>query len=292
MRRLTTAAVALIAVTNVASAQQSVPALDSNAVPQLQGGKDPVLNAKEWEAAKLAYGWISAEDKPTIGQDGRILYLYGATLPTIICAPLKVCDLELQPGERVKKTHVSDTVRWLTSPGRSGPDGNETTHILIKPTQVGIEGNMVVMTDRRTYHLKLLARKKNWMPRIAFAYPDDITAEWQAYYGQQQATQRRRILDGTGERIDDLDFNYELDGDAPWKPTRVYNNGVKTVIEMPKTMRQTEAPALLVLDDDNDEQLVNYRLDGDRYVVDQIFQKAVLITGVGSSQTKVTIERE
>lgn len=290
MKRLATAAVALLAFSNVAWAEQ-VPALETAPVPLLQGGKDPALNAKEWAAAKLAYGWISAEDKPTMGKNGQILYLYGATLPTIVCAPLKVCDLELQPGERVKDLQVSDTVRWQASPGRSGPDGNETTHVLIKPTQVGIEGNMVILTDRRTYHLKLLARKSNWMPRVAFAYPEDISAEWQAYHGQEQAAQKRRILDGTGEKIDDLDFGYELDGDAPWKPVRVYNNGIKTVIEMPNTMRQTEAPALLVLDDDDDEQLVNYRVHGDRYIVDQIFTKAVLIAGVGSSQTKITIER-
>jgi type IV secretion system protein VirB9 len=37
--------------------------------------------------------------------------------------------------------------------------------------------------------------------------------------------------------------------------------------------------------------MVNYRLQGNRYVVDSIFAKAVLIAGVGSSQTKVTIER-
>ncbi len=290
MKRLATAAVALLAFSNVGWAEQ-VPALETAPVPLLQGGKDPALNAKEWAAAKLAYGWISAEDKPTMGKNGQILYLYGATLPTIVCAPLKVCDLELQPGERVKDLQVSDTVRWQASPGRSGPDGNETTHVLIKPTQVGIEGNMVILTDRRTYHLKLLARKKNWMPRVAFAYPEDISAEWQAYHGQEQAAQKRRILDGTGEKIDDLDFGYDLDGDAPWKPVRVYNNGLKTVIEMPNSMRQTEAPALLVLDDDDDEQLVNYRVHGDRYIVDQIFTKAVLIAGVGSSQTKITIER-
>ena len=290
MRHLITAAIALFAFTGLAWAQQ-VPALEPAEAPQVLGGKDPVLNAKEWEAAKLAYGWIAAEDKPVMGKDGRILYLYGATLPTVVCAPLKVCDLELQPGERVRDLHLSDEVRWQVAPGRSGPDSNETTHVMIKASEVGLEGNMVILTDRRTYHLKLLSRKSNWMPRIAFAYPDDITREWRAYHNQEQETQQAQILTATGERLDDLNFDYAIDGSAPWKPLRVYNNGVKTVIQMPQVMRQTEAPALLVLDDEDKEQLVNYRLQGDRYIVDQIFGKAVLIAGVGASQTKVTIER-
>ena len=39
------------------------------------------------------------------------------------------------------------------------------------------------------------------------------------------------------------------------------------------------------------EALVNYRLQGDRFIVDQLFDKAMLIAGVGSKQTKVTITR-
>jgi type IV secretion system protein VirB9 len=35
--------------------------------------------------------------------------------------------------------------------------------------------------------------------------------------------------------------------------------------------------------------MVNYRIQGDRYIVDTIFDKAILIAGVGGSQDKVTI---
>lgn len=37
--------------------------------------------------------------------------------------------------------------------------------------------------------------------------------------------------------------------------------------------------------------LVNYRLQADRYIVDAVFDKAVLIVGVGSNQDRVTISR-
>ncbi|TXH83454.1 MAG: P-type conjugative transfer protein TrbG, partial [Thauera aminoaromatica] len=35
----------------------------------------------------------------------------------------------------------------------------------------------------------------------------------------------------------------------------------------------------------------NYRVQGDRYIVDTIFDKAILIAGVGRSQDRVTITR-
>jgi type IV secretory pathway VirB9-like protein len=78
---------------------------------------------------------------------------------------------------------------------------------------------------------------------------------------------------------------------------RVYNDGRKTIIEMPKAMQQTESPSLLVVRKDGgiftdaETVMVNYRVQGDRYIVDTVFDKAILIAGVGSSQDRVTITR-
>jgi type IV secretion system protein TrbG len=88
-----------------------------------------------------------------------------------------------------------------------------------------------------------------------------------------------------------------VSGSAPWVPLRVFNDGRKTIIQMPDTMAQTEAPVLLVLRQDgglfSDEEttLVNYRLVGDRYIVDAVLDRAVLVAGVGSGQDRVVIER-
>lgn len=102
----------------------------------------------------------------------------------------------------------------------------------------------------------------------------------------------------TGEYLGNLNFGYSISGDASWKPLRVYNDGVKTIIQMPSSMAQTEAPTLLVirkdggLFSDDETVMVNYRVQDDRYIVDTIFDKAILIAGVGSSQDRVTITRE
>ncbi|MNG33350.1 Conjugal transfer protein [compost metagenome] len=62
-------------------------------------------------------------------------------------------------------------------------------------------------------------------------------------------------------------------------------------------MAQTEAPTLLVVRKDggwfrDDETvMVNYRVQGDRYIVDTVFDKAILIAGVGKSQDRITILR-
>jgi P-type conjugative transfer protein TrbG len=270
-----------------------VPALQNGAVqeaPRGLSGKEAPLDAKAQAGVRLARRWLSRKDLPAPGDDGRILYLYGATLPSVVCAPLNVCDLELQPGERVRDLHVGDAVRWKIAPAASGPDGAETTHLIIKPMEVGLVTTLVVTTDRRVYYVKLTASQKHYMPRIAFQYPDDLQRQWAAYRASEQWARAANTL-ATGESIEHLDFAYEIDGAAPWKPVRVYNDGLKTVIQMPRTLRQTEAPTLLVLGPGRQEQLVNYRLQGERYIVDQVFDSAVLIAGVGREQTRVTLRR-
>jgi type IV secretion system protein VirB9 len=272
-------------------AVQETPApFDTSGLPPLLSGKDAPLDAKARAGLKLSRRWLDRKDLPAPGDDGRILYLYGATLPSVVCAPLNVCDLELQPGERVRDLHVGDAVRWKITPAQSGPEGAETTHVIIKPMDVGLTTTMVMTTDRRVYYVKLTSSKKHYMPRVAFQYPDEIERHWAAYRASEQRVRAAHTL-ATGERVEDLDFGCAIEGNAPWKPIRVYNDGLKTVIQMPRTLRQTEAPTLLVLGPRRKEQLVNYRLHGDRYVVDQVFDTAVLVAGVGREQTRVTLRR-
>jgi type IV secretion system protein VirB9 len=62
-------------------------------------------------------------------------------------------------------------------------------------------------------------------------------------------------------------------------------------------MEQTEAPVLLVIRSeggmftDEEKDIVNYSVQGDRFIVDTVFDKAVLIAGVGSGQDRVTITK-
>ncbi|PTR05610.1 type IV secretion system protein VirB9 [Nitrosospira sp. Nsp5] len=249
--------------------------------------------AKKWKAGVSGQGV-----KPVPGADGAIRFLFGAAQPSIICAVLQVCDVELQPGEQVNSLHLGDTARWTVEPAVTGSGSLAVQHLIIKPMDTGLETSLIVTTDRRTYHLRLRSHRSEFMPRVAFTYPDEAMAKWEEIKKQEHAAYNRQILPGTGEYLGNLDFNYSIEGQASgWKPLRVYNDGVKTIIQMPVTLHQSEAPILLVVRKDGglftDEESVqvNYRLQGDRYIVDSLFDKAILAAGVGSSQDRVTIRR-
>ncbi|MCK0505351.1 P-type conjugative transfer protein TrbG [Aromatoleum anaerobium] len=263
-------------------------------------GRNLELTAQEREALRIAKKWdagSAAGIKPMAGANGAVRFVFGAQQPSIVCAVLQVCDVALQPGELVNSIHLGDTARWTVEPAITGSGVAETQHLIIKPMDVGLETSLVVTTNRRTYHLKLRSHRTKYMPQVAFTYPEEALAKWDAIRTREVREREERTMPQTGEYLGNLSFDYDVSGATRWKPVRVYNDGRKTIIEMPSAMEQTEAPTLLVVRKDggfftDDETvLVNYRVQDDRYIVDTIFDKAILIAGVGNSQDRVTITR-
>ena len=57
------------------------------------------------------------------------------------------------------------------------------------------------------------------------------------------------------------------------------DDGRKTFIQFPATLRTTEAPALFIRSAEGKTQLVNYRVKGNYYIVDRLFDLAELRVG-------------
>jgi type IV secretion system protein VirB9 len=263
---------------------------------------NPKLTQQEKSALAIAGRWKASNASgmaPVSGANGTITFLYGAQQPSIVCAVLQVCDVALQEGEQVNSINLGDTARWTIEPAITGSGPTEVQHLIIKPMDVGLETSLVVTTNRRTYHFQLRSHRTQYMPKIAFSYPEEAMAKWEALKHRETTQRQEKTLTTTGEYLGDLNFDYTVtsDSDIAWKPLRVYNDGQKTLIQMPAAMAQTEAPTLLVIRKkggiftDDETVMVNYRVQGDRYVVDTVFDRAILIAGVGSSQDVVTIER-
>jgi len=257
------------------------------------------LSQREWHSVSLAKEWLNNGNKSFRGKDGSVSFLFGATMPRVIVAPLRITDIQFQKGEKIMDVQLGDTTRWMTSPSISGEKENQISHLLLKTTDVGLETTLFVSTNRRTYHMNLFSRKYEYMPIVDFKYKDEINKKWEEYNNHFQNQERLKretktlkVTSYLSKNIDNLDFDYSIIGDASWKPTRVYNDGIKTYIQMPKSMLYNEAPIFMVLDQNDNNQLVNYRLKENTYVVDKLFNKGMLIIGVGDNQEKIKIERK
>jgi type IV secretion system protein TrbG len=70
----------------------------------------------------------------------------------------------------------------------------------------------------------------------------------------------------------------------------VVDDGKKTFIQMTPNAARREAPVLVVLGPESPE-MVNYRVKGDMYIVDRLFERGALILGVGKKARRAEIIR-
>jgi type IV secretion system protein TrbG len=261
-------------------------AADDGAPPEEAGGiatPSLELSASEQSAVARSVQWRSKKAVLRTGADGKVLFLFGHSQPTVVCAPLQVCDIEFEAGEIIKDVNLGDTVRWKIAPATSGSAGpNEVAHLIVKPNNLGLNTTMIVTTNRRTYSIRLKSVRGSYMDRVGFEYPVDKPIA----HGRAAGVRSRPTALGGA-----FDDRYVVSGNALFRPVRVYNDGVRTVLDMPLYMRSREAPVLHVVNSAGEPQIVNYRLQDDRYIVDQVFDRAVLMSGVGWKQERVTITR-
>jgi type IV secretion system protein VirB9 len=245
------------------------------------------LSTNEVKGTNLSSKWRAQRGLVTTGADGKVIFLFGETQPSVVCSPLQVCDIELQGGEIVRDVLVGDTVRWKVEPATSGAAGGQAIHLIVKPSEAGLVTSMVVTTSRRTYHIQLKSHPSQYMARVGFEYPEDAATKLSDINARIQA-----VTNGDGSvPPEQLAFSYSWSGNAPWKPKRIYSDGQKTYIQFPRSLSGQDAPVLFVVSG-GQNRIVNYRLKNNMMIVDYNIDKAVLVSGVGWwRQQKITIRR-
>ena len=195
----------------------------------------------------------------------------------VFTAPERVTDIVLQPGETLGAVAAGDTVRWVIGDTTSGGGDTKRTHVLVKPFTAGLSTNLVITTDKRTYHLALTSTDRAVMSALSWIYPQDQLIALKAAAERARAEQPVAV----GLQVEQLHFNYAISGDQPaWRPLRAFDDGRQTFIEFPANLGVGEAPPLFLVDSKGTASLVNYRVQGRFYVVDRIFNAAELRLGL------------
>lgn len=195
----------------------------------------------------------------------------------VLTAPEQVTDIALQEGEVLGAVAAGDTVRWVVGDTSSGSGETRRTHVLVKPFTSGLSTNVVITTDRRTYHLALSSTARTAMAAIAWTYPADQLIALRVAANQAHAT----APIASGLAVDRLRFDYAITGSSPsWRPLRAFDDGRQTFIEFPSDLGVGEAPPLFLVDGKGTASLVNYRVQGRYYIVDRLFDAAELRLGL------------
>jgi len=245
----------------------------------------------------VSYANRTAIVKPTTDNYLNAIQLYPYTagsLYQVYTSPKQVTDIALEKGEELITVSAGDIDRWTVGDTVSGSGPNEQVHILVKPMAANLSTNAVITSTKRTYYLDLKSFADTYMAAVSWRYPHDALKRISKPKPKKSYFQKASFKTADLKlKPEDLRFDYIIKGDSPiWRPTRVFDDGKKTFIQFPKSLAVSEAPPLFVTDRKGKKsKLVNYRVKGEYYVVDRLFNAAELRLGE-KDQVVVRIERQ
>lgn len=207
----------------------------------------------------------------------------------VFAAPTFVTMLHLRPGEELTHVAAGDTSRWLIDvvaagdadapvnglrSGQTQP-GHERISVLVKPRLPGLQTNMIISTNERIYLIDLKSHEQTYHSAVEWTYPRPMNVI--------VPVSRPRPAASFVPQPERRNYVYSLqappNGLPPWAPQTVYDDGHRVYIEFPPSINDHERPPLFLLDSDGIARMVNYRTEGNRYVVDRLFDRGALRIG-------------
>lgn len=224
---------------------------------------------------------LAARQRPTpdaFNQARHIFSYQPGALFELYTNPNYVSTILLEPGETLNDIAAGDTSRWMVTEATAETESDPRTIVLVKPQTAGLRTNIVLITDRRTYLIEAVSQAGTaYAAQVAWSYPQNAAAQI-----------------GGVPSVDRLNFSYRVRtvrGRSPiWTPSRVFDDGRRTWIEFPPGVAATDMPPLFVITGEGAE-ITNYRVQGQRMVVDRLFDRAELRLGT-RAPIIVRIDRE
>lgn len=222
----------------------------------------------------------------------------------ILTRPKSVTHIQLQADEVVEDMAAGDSSNWVFERKRN--------HVFIRPKFEGLESSATLLTNLRVYQLRLKSGREGtgrWYQRVTFEVPGILL--FQAQQSQESNLQskespvstnrdNRRVfraeveespsptqrLEELSDRVhlDKLNMAYKIEGDAPFRPLRVFDDGKFTRIQLPQNLQ--DVPACFLLNNDGDAELVNYSPRGDYLIVHRI--AVGILLKIGKQEVRIT----
>ncbi len=174
-------------------------------------------------------------------------------------------SIEFAKDEEVISISMGDTTSWQIVPAGH--------RIFIKPVEHDATTNMTLITNKRTYFFELYAeetedmRDPDMVFNVRFIYPDEEEEEHLKVYSTSSSTPDLA-------HPEKYNFNYSISGSEEIAPVKVFDDGEFTYLQFRD--KNAELPAILAVDENLRESMVNYRLAPDNsnmVIIEQVFPK-------------------
>ncbi len=272
-----------------------------NYLHKLDVAKDALDESLKWQNGH--------SPKPILKADGVVRFPFGEYEPIITCEPMNLCDLELQSGEKILGIAIGDSLRWNQGDQGipivySGSSDKLTPHLILKPSEGGLNTSLIITTSKRTYMLKLKSASNGYIARAGFYYPEELVQKYEddkesliktINQGNTLTTNQEYLEPQIN--ISKIKYNYTVNGDDyQWKPTQVFDDGISVYIQMPESIDAKNLPGLCILVDGDDSEtkceMVNFRYNDHYYIVDKLFDEAKLVNGYDDTAQIITIKHK
>ena len=237
-------------------------------------------------------------------ENGLVIYPYEETKIFPVYAKTEtLTDITLEPGETVlEKPFLSETKKWEVGGGVAKVNGLDTQHIFLKPWVAGLETTLIIITDRRTYHINLTSYSNTYMAMVKWNYfnslPQNFGASVAALTSVQSGTPKNGIIkkeESSNFAFVDprlLSDNYKVSYNVfsfwfkkpVWLPEKVYDDGEKTYIVFPLKTLQMTMPAVFA----KNGEIVNTRQAENMVIIDKLIDSVV----VKYNGKKITITKK
>lgn len=277
--------------------RQFVPSGPPPAIPVLSPERP--LAPRERQAVAAVNRWRLRACRANVDTEGVFRFRQGQCEPTVVCAPGHPCDIAFEPGEYPTSPADRGDSRWDVHPRFSGTGAQRTLHLVVTPSDAGLDTSLVVRTDRRVVSIRLISRARDYMPLVAIDHPQRTeAAEWAGVIANGQ---RQAALSGVSSNPCDQapvvpPEAFKIgSGRYSWRPVQVYAVGTpvgqKTCIEFSASVGSVGLPVLIAYGAGGGEEVISYRPSGRRFVVDGLLDKAALVAGAEGSMDSISIER-
>ncbi len=224
----------------------------------------PLLSSPALAERVARPGTADARIKSYTYHENDVYYLKGHYGFTMV--------IEFSPKEKVDSISIGDSEAWQVIPG------SRKNLIYIKPLEQNAETNMTVLTSKRIYTFELTAdrastpKSRDLTFRVKFRYPEEETLELANFGGKPAG--KYNPLEGTD--VSAWNFDYSYAGDRSLRPKRVFDDGTFTYFEF---RSPSSTPAIFLVDDQGNESLVNFNVEGSYIIVNSTGRQFTLRDG-------------
>jgi type IV secretion system protein VirB9 len=257
-----------------------------------------------WTGAALAVALVplAASAAPASlqvpGGAKRYDYQDEAVYP-VIATPGRITDIVLEPGEALVGSGpvaAGDTARWVIGDTISGAGAERRVHVMVKPTTSGLATNLIINTDRRTYHLELRASGRTWLSQVSWRYGAEQIAGAPVLAGAppvQVLPVAPASVEASAPAATLLNRAYRIEGSHPaWRPIEVYDDGRRVFVVFGPQIDMADLPPLYrVGPDGKTAELINFHVEGRALVAERLFDHAELRLGAKRRAQAVRLVR-